>query len=150
MGQYMDGFARFMEERDIYLRKLKQTVYEENMNTFKERYAGCMDEVLSILESSTDAQAEAVKISDELAERIRDDYQKKGKIRADLMMDLNFMMIYYVFPYLLGIKDEREQTANMFAATLKDEWNKTLGCNISYAPYEEIAAGFKKKLFGFF
>ncbi len=62
-------------------------------------------------------------------------------------MDLNFMMVYYVFPYLLKAKDRGgEETA----AVLRDKWNETFASNISYTTYEDLYNGFKKKLFGFF
>ena len=137
----MDNIIDFFEDRYVFLRKLKQQTYEENTRAFEEKFGSILDDML------TRSADEADKISREFASGVFEHFAKKGKIKGDVLMDLNFCMVYYVFPYLLKNKDKGGEE---FAAVLKDKWNETMGSNISYTTYEDLYSGFKKKLFGFF
>ncbi len=141
------GIYDLFRDRDMYLRKLKQTTYEENYEIFRDRYGSLITDAVNAAPDDADEGRSAMEeTATDLAENILNEYGKKNKISPNTLLDLNFIMIYYIFPYLLksGEKGER------FASVLKDKWNETLHCNISYAPYEEIYAGFKKKLLGLF
>ncbi len=147
MEQSIDRLLGLFEEKDGYLRKLNKDVYEANTESFKEVYGKYVDDLLTRIGGSTDAAKEEETVAASFAGKVWDIYSKNGKMKMNLLMDLNFIMIYYIFPYLLKSGDEN---ASHFAQTLKNKWNEVMGSNISYAPYEEIAEGFKKKLFGFF
>lgn len=135
-------------ERDIYLKKLKQANYEENYEIFRNRYGGLITDAINAMPEEDEEALKAAmsETAGDMAASILSEYGKRNKVSPNTLMDLNFMMIYYIFPFLLKSGEKGES----FAAVLKDKWNETLGCNISYAPYEEIMAGFRKKLFGFF
>ncbi len=147
MNVDINGFLQMFEEREIYLKKLKAESYETNTDTFIGRYGSIIDGMLAELAGSDKPDEDMDGISSDIATKVKSQYEKRGRIKMDVGMDLNFMLIYYFFPYLLDKKDE---TADRFAQIFRDRWNKVMGCNISYAPREDIAAGFKKKLFGFF
>ncbi len=138
----MDKLIGFFEDRQIFLRKLKQQTYEANFGAFEDKYGSVLDDMLT-----GSAAGDADKIGAEFATGVFDHFAKKGKIPSILMMDLNFCMVYYIFPYLLKNKDKGGEA---FAEVLKDKWNGAMGSNISYTTYEELLAGFKKKLFGMF
>lgn len=138
------------EDRFIYLKKLKQVTYESYTEEFGQKFGPQIDAMIKFVADSEDAGAAAEEAAGDFAKKTFERYAKKGKIGANLMMDLNFMMIYYMFPYLIKQRGVLTDTAESLAETLKVKWNKVMGCNISYAPYEELYAGFKKKLFGFF
>lgn len=136
MAYNFDRLAEFFEGRGVLLKGLKQTTYELRTGEFAEKFGSEVDGLMSEGESGADG----------FARKIKDKYEKKGKIPANTMMDLNLMMVYYVFPYLLKKGGE----GNEYATVLKDKWNEVMGCNISYTTYEELYAGFKKRLFGMF
>ena len=146
----IEAMLELFEDREAYLRKLKKETYESNTEAFEGKYGTYMDNLIESVDKSDDRTATADSLALELASAVKDKYSKRGRIKSTLLMDLNFMMIYYFFPYLLKIAGEHADTASLIAETVKKRWNEILGCNISYAPYEEIAAGFKKKLFGYF
>ena len=136
MAYNLDRLAAFFDDRGPLLKGLKQTTYEIRTAEFADKFGAEVQGLMSEGESGAESFAGIV----------RDKYTKRGKIPANTMMDLNLMMVYYVFPSLLK-KGEEGQS---FAAVLKDKWNGVLGCNISYTTYEELHAGFKKRLFGMF
>ncbi len=147
MEQYIIKLTELFEIRDLYLKKLKQTTYEANTERFKSEFGPAIDGILRSASETEDAKGAYESVAVDFSRRVFDKYEKRGKIAPTVMMDINFCMIYYVFPYLLksGIAGAED-----FAKILKDKWNETLHCNISYTTYEELYAGFKKKLFGFF
>ena len=147
MAYNTDRLLNVFEERYKYLKKLKQVTYEANTAEFATEYGPVIDEAIEVISGSEDSAKECAEFSVQLAQGVFDAYSKKGKITPTLLMDLNFIMIYYVFPYLLK---KQGKAADELAPILKDKWNEILGCNISYTTYEDLYAGFKKRLFGFF
>ncbi len=143
----MKDLAELFDEREGYLRKLKKESYEINTQRFDTDYGPALRALLESAGASGDTAGSYVSEALDFSRKIYDKYEKKGKINSILLMDLNFMMVYYVFPYLLKNKDKGGEE---FAAVLKDKWNETMGSNISYTTYEDLYSGFKKKLFGFF
>lgn len=131
-----ETLAEFFDHRGPLLKGLKQATYEIRTGEFAEKFGAQIDGLMAEGESG----------AEDFARRVRDKYEKRGKIPGNTQMDLNLMMVYYVFPYLLKKGDEGEG----FASVLKDKWNAAMGSNISYTTYEELAAGFKKRLFGMF
>ena len=150
MAYNIDRLLGLFEDRDVYLKRLNKKTYESNMQEFRSMYGPEIDGVLQFVSGSEDIKSAAESVAEDFSRKAFDKYQKRGKIGGTLMMDINFMMVYYVFPYLIGQKGEDTQAAAVTAEVLKDKWNEILGCNISYASYEDLYAGFRKKLFGFF
>ncbi len=143
----MKELTEFFEESGIYLKKLKKESYEANMNRFIEVYGPATDELLRSATEGAETSGAPESVAADFSRKVFDKHAKKGKIPSILMMDLNFCMVYYVFPYLLKNKDKGGEAC---AEVLKDKWNETMGSNISYTTYEELYAGFKKKIFGMF
>lgn len=150
MDYNTDRLTDLFEDRHIYLKKLKQVTYESYTEEFAQTYGPQLDAIIKFVADSEDADAAAKEVAGDFANKTFERYAKKGRIGGNLMMDLNFMMIYYMFPYLIKQRGVLTETAEGFAKVLKDKWNEVMGTNISYAPYEELYAGFKKRLFGFF
>ncbi len=143
----MEILTGLFDKKDIYLRKLNKASYEANMKSFEEEYGPAMDALMAVGAEGQDAAGAYESVAVDFSRKVYEKFEKKGKIGSILLMDLNFMMIYYVFPYLLKNKDRGGEE---LASVLKGRWNETFGSNISYTTYEEIYNGFKKKLFGFF
>ena len=70
----------------------------------------------------------------------------KKKIPGYVQSDLNFFMIYYVFPaILMTLSDD----SKLIADTLCEEWKSRFkGGQIGYTDYETLHGAFKEKIFG--
>lgn len=64
-------------------------------------------------------------------------------------MDINLMMIYYVFPAILLTESE---CAVMLADAIRDEWRGRFRDSeqLDYTTYEELSNTFKEKFLGMF
>ena len=110
--------------------------YEANTNRFKEeRY-----QELSDLVNAEDVGAEAQKFCEDVFIA----FKKFGKVRGADQMNLNYFMIYYVFPTILC----EEQEGKTICDTLKATWNSYFKCNIDYTDYNTLYEGFQTKIFG--
>ena len=110
--------------------------YEANTNRFKEdRYQEFSD-----LVNAEDVGAEAQKFCEDVFIA----FKKFGKVRGADQMNLNYFMIYYVFPTILC----EEQEGKAICDTLKSTWNNYFKCNISYTDYNTLYEGFQTKIFG--
>lgn len=120
-----------------YLSKVhSKNDYESHTNRFKEdRY----QELKALVEAS-DVEAQA-KV---FCEDVFNSFKKFGKVRGAEMMNLNYFMIYYVFPTILS----EEEQGTEICDTLKAVWNDRFKSNISYTDYETLKEGFQTRIFG--
>ena len=73
---------------------------------------------------------------------------KNGRISGPLQLDLNFFMIYYVFPAILMTEHE---DAVLIADQIRDEWgNRFKDSKIQYTDYDSLYGAFREKIFGIF
>lgn len=130
------------------MKKLKKDSYEKNMGTFRETYGHFFDEMVQYADASEDKEAAAGEVAAVFTEAVIRRFAVNGKIRPRTQIDLNFFMIYYVFPaILLAAGENRDLTAK----SIRDEWRKKFkDSNIDYAGYDKIYGGFRKKIFGLF
>lgn len=142
-----NGIIEIFEERDRYLKRLNQSTYEENYRHFRDRYGHMLNEALEALKDDEDISKAMDETAVSLSELVWERYSKNGRMKNAVSMDINFVMIYYIFPYLL---EQTQCGGPEFAERLRLKWNEIHKCNISYAPYDEIYRGFKKRLFGYF
>ena len=90
----------------------------------------------------------ARQLSGSFVEAVKQIFEKKGKIKGSTQMDLNFFMIYYVFPAIL--MTQREE-AKLMADTLCETWgNSFKDSKIGYTDYDSLHSSFKEKIFGIF
>ena len=90
----------------------------------------------------------AKEISKVFIAAVKERFEKKGKIKGYIQMDLNFFMIYYVFPAILMTQHEE---AKLIADTLCEDWgNSFKDSKIGYTDYDTIYNSFKEKIFGLF
>lgn len=121
----------------VYLSKVhSKSSYESNTNRFKEdRYPEFSD-----LVKADDVAAESQKFCEDVFLA----FKKFGKVRAADLMNLNYFMIYYVFPTILC----EEQEGKVICDTLRDTWNSYFKSNINYTDYNTLYEGFQTKIFG--
>lgn len=133
------------EDMELMLKELKKAKYEENMKDFCERNN---EIIFNMVEQLKDEKREVVaqQIADSFIAAIKKKFGKKGKIKGYLQWDLNFFMIYYVFPAILMTQSEG---AELMADTLCETWGKSFkNSKIGYTDYDTILNSFKEKIFG--
>ena len=91
----------------------------------------------------------AEEIADTLINRVEKKFaSKKGKIDSRTQVDLNFFMIYYVFPTILGTEHEY---AKLIADSICSAWGKRFKeSQIQYTDYDTLYGSFREKIFGIF
>lgn len=140
-----NGYLMF-QDMDAILSGLKKKTYEVNMGLYGEKYKEYFDEILDSVGAAEDKDGVAGAIIDSLCQQVREKYSKKGKISKKMLMNLNFVMIYYIFPTLLLREDENSK---LIANNFRDGWNEYFGSSIDYTTYEALLDGFKNRIFGF-
>jgi len=133
------------ENMESMLKEVKKKTYEENMKEFYEKNEDiflCMTKQLEVEIGETTIQQTA----DAFIEAVKAKFGKRGKIKGYLQIDLNFFMIYYVFPAILMTK---EKNAKLMADTLCENWGKSFKNSIiSYTDYDTLHDSFKEKIWG--
>lgn len=77
-------------------------------------------------------------------EDVFENYKKFGKVRGGDQMNLNYFMIFFVFPTILS----NEENGEAICDVLRDTWNKRFDCNVNYTDYDSLYDGFRTKIFG--
>ncbi|HJD46952.1 MAG TPA: hypothetical protein H9909_08910 [Candidatus Mediterraneibacter norfolkensis] len=146
----LDHVEVMFEDMKPMMKKLKKASYKENMRVFQEKYGHFFDEMTSLTENSAEKESTADEIARTFADCVEKRFQspKKKKIDGCLQLDLNFFMIYYVFPALLLTEHE---DATLIADHLCDEWGKRFkDSKIQYTDYDSLYGSFREKIFGIF
>lgn len=112
--------------------------YEHNMNMFNERRYGYLDALVN-------AENYEEK-SNQLCEEVTEAFKKFGKVRGGDLMNLNYYMIYYIFPAIQ--QNEDKEKAIRICDSLRDAWNSHFKSGINYTDYETLMNGFQTKIFG--
>lgn len=142
----LENVASMFDDRKALVGKIKKASYEANMPVYREKYGHFYTEMLDAITGREDISAAVAEVAEIFCKNVYDASSKNGKVKSGMVLDLNFLMVYYFFPGLLLTGDEN---ATVLADAIKDKWNETFGCGISYGTYDFIMEGFKKKLFGF-
>ncbi len=132
------------------MRKLKKKSYEANMNQFLEKNGKYFQEMTEYLDQAEDKEKAAGEIAAVFGETVENAFGKgpKKKIAPRTQADINFFMIYYVFPAIL--KTEHE-ASRLIADSICGEWkNRFADSNIGYTDYDSLYKGFREKIFGIF
>ena len=135
------------EDMAQMLKSLKKKSYETNMKSFREKNNDFFFELMNWLKAGN-KEAVAQKLADSFVAGVKEKFEKNGKIKSRVQADLNFFMIYYVFPAILMTQAEE---AKLFADTLCETWGKSFkDSKIGYTDYETLYDSFKEKIFGIF
>ncbi len=110
--------------------------YEAHMEEFKsQRY-----ELLNDMIKAEDVKAAASVFCGDVTGA----FKKFGKVRGGDLMNLNYFMIYYIFPSILM----NEENGTEICDNIRDAWNEHFNANINYADYDSLMEGFRTKIFG--
>ena len=129
------------------LKGLKKKTYEANMKAFQEKNNEFFFEMMEQLKFGN-KEVIARHLSNSFVAAVKQIFEKRGKIKGNQQMDLNFFMIYYVFPAILMTQSE---DAKLMADTLCETWgNSFKDSKIGYTEYDKLYESFKEKIFGIF
>ena len=129
------------------LKALKKKSYETNMKMFREKNNEFFFSLMDWLKTEN-KEAVAQKLADSFVASVKEKFEKNGKMKGKVQADLNFFMIYYVFPAILMTQSEE---AKLMADSLCETWGKSFkDSKIGYTDYETLYDSFKEKIFGIF
>lgn len=141
VGSMFDGMLDMMK-------KLKKASYEKYMEEFRERNGHFFREMIQYVEQKEDKEAAAKEVAVVFTDAVKETFSVRGKIKARTQIDMNFFMIYYVFPAILL---EESEVNDLIAGSIRDEWEaKFKDSKIQYADYDRIYGAFREKIFGIF
>lgn len=130
------------------LRKLKKSSYEENMKKFRAEQGHFIDEMISCVKGADNKEAAAIAVGNDFANGVFEAVSVNGKINGRKQADMNFFMIYYVFPAILLTNEE---CADSLCKAIRDAWNARFkDTNINYTDYDSLYNSFRNKIFGIF
>lgn len=146
----LENIASIFDKKKELMQQLKKKNYEINMKKFRNEnnhFFFEMTDYVSAAENKDEAAKEIAKIFVDATEKA---FAKgfRNKIPGYVQSDLNFFMIYYVFPaILMTLHDD----SKLIADSLCDEWKTRFkGGLVGYTDYETLANSFKDKIFGIF
>ena len=90
---------------ELMLRKLKKPSYEANMNRFRSEQGHFIDEMIRYVNDSDAPEKAVSEIGEMFADGMYSAFSVNGKMKGRKQADLNFFMIYYVFPAILLTND---------------------------------------------
>lgn len=146
----LENVETMFDNMDQMLKKLKKKSYEENMKLFLGKNQHYFREMTDYMDAVQDKEKAAGDIAAVLGERVENRFGKgeKKKISSRMQADINFFMIYYVFPAIL--KTEHED-CRLIADTVCAEWkNRFKDSAIGYTDYDSLYESFREKIFGIF
>lgn len=129
------------------LKGLKKQTYEVNMKAFREQNNEFFFQLMDQLKVGN-KEVIAKHLSNSFVAAVKQIFEKRGRIKGKVQMDLNFFMIYYVFPSILMTQSD---DARLMADTLCETWgNSFKDAKIGYTDYDKLYESFKEKIFGIF
>ena len=151
------------------LSRIKKKIYGERMAYFRQKNEPILTEMVRFVEQAgvqkeaevqkeVEVQKEevaqkqreaAAQVAKALADAVEARFAKRGKINGRTRMDINLMMIYYVFPAILLTESE---CAVPLADAIRDEWRGRFRDSeqLRYTTYEELSNTFQEKILGMF
>ena len=168
----LDHIEVIFDDMKPMMKKLKKKNYKENMDGFLNRYGHYFHEMTALTAGAEDKGGKAEKIASVFVDSVEKKFAspKKGRVDGVIQLDLNFFMIYYVFPAILltehgviqldlnffmiyyvfpAILLTEHEDARLIADRIRDEWSgRFKDSDIQYSDYDTIYAAFREKIFG--
>ena len=139
----LQGIETIFDDLEQMLHHLKKKSYEANTEVFVRENGFYFEEMKEYVEAAVEELAQC--FVNAVDKKFKD---KKGKISARTQMDLNFFMIYYVFPTILKLESP---DAKRIADGICKVWSRTFKeSDIQYTDYDTLYASFREKIFGIF
>ena len=132
------------------MKHLKKKNYEKNMEQFIRSYGHYVKEMTDFADAAESKEDAIKEIAVSFVDAVEKKFAtgKKNKVPQYMQADLNFFMIYYVFPAIL--KAEHEQS-KAIADGICEEWGARFKeSKIGYTDYDTLYNSFREKIFGIF
>ena len=130
------------------LKRLKKASYAERMEKFRSEHGHFFREMTDTVELAEDKDAAAAEMAGALVGAAQERFTVRGKIKSRIQADMNFFMIYYVFPAILMT---RSACADQVAKAVRDQWSRSFkNSDIGYTDYDSLLGAFNEKIFGLF
>lgn len=143
----LDNVSSMFENMYTLIKRMRKSEYERNVKSYQEKYNAFFSEMIEYMDAAEDKTNAAEEIGQIFAEEMYVNCVGKKKLSLQVSMDLNLMMIYYIFPIILLTRNDN---AEILADAMRDKWNERFKSKIDYASYETIRDGFPSKMFGIF
>ena len=146
----LNNIASVFDDMKVLLKQLKKKHYETNMKAFRKSYNEFFFEMTDYVGAAEDKEAAAKAIAEHFVKETEKKFVKgsKNKIPGYVQSDLNFFMIYFVFPAILMTQHD---DSKLIADSICEEWGSYFkNAKIGYTDYETLLGGFKEKIFGIF
>ncbi len=144
----LEQAASMFDGMQTMMKKLKKASYEVHMKEFRRTYGDMIREMTDHTGAGEDKRRAAGDVADAFIDSVRRRFEKNGKISGTVQVDLNFFMIYYVFPAILLTEHE---DAKIVADVLCEKWGEAFkNSKIGYTDYASLHKSFREKIFGIF
>lgn len=145
----LEGIETIFDNKEKMMSHLKKKNYEANTEVFLHNNGHFFDEMKAYVEQAADKERAADELAEILVSAVEKSFSnKKGKIPANVQVDLNFFMIYYVFPTILKMESV---DAKIIADKICKLWgNRFKDSKIQYTDYDTLYGSFRNKIFGIF
>ncbi len=136
------------DNTEAMLKKINKKTYEPRMKEFREQHGHYFKEMTDYVDCQEDKEKASQELADAFVSAVQNRFRKKRKIPGRTQVDMNFFMIYFVFPAILLTEHEN---AKDIADAICEKWGKTFkDSKIGYTTYEELNGAFRNKIFGIF
>lgn len=144
----LQGIERIFEDKKEMLKHLKKKSFEKNTQIFLEKNGHFFKEMENYVEQAEDKTIAAEEIGQRIVDAVKQTFtNKRGKIDGRTQIDLNFFMIYFVFPSILQIGEN----GTVIADGVRDVWSRSFkDGDIQYTDYDTLYNSFREKIFGIF
>lgn len=145
----LQGIEKMFDDKKEMLKHLKKKSYEENTKSFLVKHGHFFTEMAEYTAQAADKDTAAEEIGQCIVDAVKPHFvNKRGKIDSRTQADLNFFMIYYVFPSILKASEE---DGRIIADGVRNVWSRSFkDGEIRYTDYDTLYNSFHEKIFGIF
>ncbi len=145
----LEGIETIFNNKEKMMSHLKKKNYETNTADFLQNNGHFFDEMTTYIEQENDKEKAVDDIAETFVSAVEKSFSnKKGKVPANVQVDLNFFMIYYVFPTILKLECSSAKTlADKICQLWGDRFKDS---KIQYTDYDTLYGSFRNKIFGIF
>lgn len=145
----LQGIETIFDNKEKMIGHLKKKSYEENTGMFLNKNGHYFREMAEYVGQAEDKEVAANEIAECLVHAVKTHLSnKKGKVDSRTQVDLNFFMIYYVFPSILSLECE---DSKVIADGVCKVWGESFqDSKIQYTDYDTLYGAFREKIFGIF
>lgn len=142
--------SSMFDNMPVMLKKLKKKSYEEKYKQFWRTNMNYFFEMTDIVGAAENKETAAEKVAEIFVGAVEEKFAvgAKKKISGSVQTDMNFFMIYYVFPSILKTQHD---DCKLIADTICAMWRiRFKNSEIGYTDYDTLYNSFKEKIFGIF